>query len=110
MKRVANGCLTLILLWTLVPGVGEFTENFVHLVMQGHTAHAVPDGDTHAPPGPEHGCNGVVHFCSCCISQTFLSNQFVAQVPEQSYQRLAEHARVQIPSTSGSGTYRPPRA
>ena len=55
MKRILNGCLTLILLWALVPGAGEFTENFAHVVAQGHTAHAEPDGDTHAPNGPEHG-------------------------------------------------------
>ena len=110
MKRVANGCLTLILLWTLVPGVGEFTENFVHLVVQGHTAHAEPDGDTHVPDGPEHGCSGTLHLCSCCLSLSCLPGQLETQAPDQPCLRLARHHELRLPLAAGNGIDHPPRA
>ena len=110
MKRVATSCVLLLMLWALVPGLGEAIENTVHLVLAGHTAHAAPDGDSHTPSGPEHGCTGVMHSCSCCVSQSFLPNQCVAQVPAQSWQRLAEHDRVPLPAATAGGIDRPPRA
>lgn len=110
MKRFATSCLLLLLLWALAPGVGEAVENAVHLVLEGHTAHAEPDGDRHTPSGPEHGCTGVMHSCSCCVSQSFLPNQYATLVPTQSWQRLADHDRVQLPTASGGGIDRPPRA
>jgi len=85
-------------------------ENGLHLVLEGHTAHAAPDGDSHSPSGVEHGCTGVMHICSCCVSQTFIPNHIASQIPEQSYQRLAAQDRVQLPTSSNSGIYHPPRA
>jgi hypothetical protein len=110
MKRISKGCLALILLWTLVPGVGEFTENFVHLVVQGHTAHAEPDGDTHAPDGREHGCTGSLHLCSCCVSLSCLPGQRVAQAPDQPLHRLAAQHQLRLLSGDPEGVDRPPRA
>jgi len=110
MKRIVNGCLTLIVLWTLVPGVGEFTENLAHLVARGHTAHAVPDGDTHAPDGPEHGCSGTLHLCSCCLSLSFLPGQIATQAPNQPYLRLARHHQLRLPLAASNGIDHPPRA
>ena len=68
MKRLVAAALTVLVLWALVPAVGEFFENAVHLLTEGHTAHAAPDGDHHDPIGPEHGCTGTTHLCSCCVS------------------------------------------
>ncbi len=110
MKRLATSCFLVLLLWALVPGVGEAVENTVHLVLEGHTAHAAPDGDSHTPSGPEHGCTGVMHSCSCCVSQSFLPNRYVALVPIQSWQRLADDGRVPLPAASADGIDRPPRA
>lgn len=53
------------LLLVLTPGLGEMVENALHLVAEGHPAHAQGHGDDHAARGPEHGCNGTFHFCSC---------------------------------------------
>lgn len=110
MKRISHGCLALILLWTLVPGVGELTENLAHLVAQGHTAHAEPDGDTHAPDGPEHGCSETLHLCSCCVSLSCLPGQPVAQTTDQPYLRLARQYQLRLPLASSDGIDRPPRA
>ena len=110
MKRLTTSCLLLLVLWALVPGVGEAIENAVHIVLVGHKAHAARNGDSHTPSGPEHGCTAVMHSCSCCVSQTFLPNQCVTQVPTQSLQRLAEHDRVQLPTATASGIDHPPRA
>ena len=110
MKRITNGCLALILLWTLVPGVGEFTENVVHLVAQGHTAHAAPDGDTHAPDGREHGCSGTLHLCSCCVSLSCLPGQLATQAPDQPHHRLARQHQISLLLGAPDGIDRPPRA
>jgi len=98
------------MLLALVPGVGELLENTMHLVLEGHMAHAAPDGDSHTPWGDEHGCTGAMHFCSCCVSQTFIQTHVVAQLPEQPYRQLGAQDRVQLPASSNSGIYHPPRA
>ena len=55
----------------MVPGSGEMFENIVHLVQEGHLAHALPDA-AHQDNGPEHGCSGPFHFCHCHTSTVFL--------------------------------------
>ncbi len=62
----------LALLLALAPGLGEVVENVVHLATQGHLAHAQETGDQHAERGPEHGCNGTFHLCTCHNSSTGL--------------------------------------
>jgi hypothetical protein len=64
------GALTL--LWIIVPGVVEATENLVHLARIGHLAHAEESGDSHSDPSPEHGCDGLFHLCSCHLTLTGL--------------------------------------
>jgi hypothetical protein len=110
MKRLATSTLLLLMLWALVPGVGEAVENGLHLVLEGHMAHAAPEGDSHTPWEDEHGCTGAMHFCSCCVSQTFIAVQVVAQLPEQSYQRLTEQDWTKVPASVNQGIYHPPRA
>jgi hypothetical protein len=60
-----------LLLAAVLPGLGEVVENAMHLVLEGHLAHAAPVGDEHGPPSPEHGCSGTLHLCQCCISPSF---------------------------------------
>jgi len=64
MSRVFQLC-ALLLAFLLTPGAGEVVENAVHLVADGHTAHAIDDAE-HAPAGDEHGCTGMMHCCACC--------------------------------------------
>lgn len=57
-----------LLLWTLLPGTWELAENVVHLICDGHLAHAAGAEHSHSKPGDEHGCSGTLHFCSCHVS------------------------------------------
>jgi hypothetical protein len=58
----------MLILGAVLPGVGELAENALHIVVQGHLAHADDQGhdDLHETPGPEHGCAGPFHSCVCC--------------------------------------------
>lgn len=110
MNRVANACLALILLWTLVPGAGEVAENVIHLVLHGHSAHAEPDGDTHAPDGPEHGCSGTLHLCSCHVSLSCVAHQLSSQAPDQPNRPLAGQRQLRRALAASDGIDHPPRA
>ncbi len=63
--------VALALVYLMTPGSGELTENVVHLVTTGHTAHAVDDADHH-PTGVEHGCSGPYHVCECHGTTSFV--------------------------------------
>lgn len=98
-----------VLIYTIMPGAGELTENVVHLVISGHAAHALNDGD-HQPRSSEHGCSGTFHVCSCCHVVAFspLSDDLECDVPvvRTGYvQPCAERLR-----SSGyrDGIFRPP--
>lgn len=67
--------ITLALL--LTPASGILVENAVHLLAEGHLAHAVDDA-AHAPDSPEHGCTSVVHVCPCHTSPSFTTNDGTA--------------------------------
>ncbi len=109
MKRFATAALAALLLWALVPAVGEFFENALHFVQEGHAAHAVPDGDRHDPTGPEHGCTGVVHLCSCCVSLSYLPTPLTAVTRVPDTGELLAVVPALVPSVSGRGVYHPPR-
>ncbi len=110
MRRILFIGITILLLSALVPGVGEILENAVHLATEGHFAHAAADGDHHESPGPEHGCNGTMHLCSCCVSPSFAPTQGLPQIPS-----LGSHGFVPVAATyptmnSSGSVYHPPRA
>lgn len=110
MNRLASMCLSVILLWTLAPGIGELVENGVHLVTQHHLAHDAPEGDEHETPDREHGCTGTVHLCSCHVSQTFLAISFFDGTMHAPPRSIV--MRAQIPSVRAidGGIDHPPRA
>jgi hypothetical protein len=62
--------VAVVLVYLMTPLAGEITENVVHLLAEGHAAHAIED-DAHTPEGPEHGCSGPFHMCSCHSSAAF---------------------------------------
>ena len=68
VKHWASRLVALTLLWVIFPGSLEATENLAHILANGHLAHAEEAGDSHSDPGPEHGCNGVFHLCSCHLT------------------------------------------
>lgn len=65
MRTFLRPLMVVALVWGLVPGMSEATENLWHLVRTGHSAHDLSAGQGHAPHGKEHGCNGTFHLCSC---------------------------------------------
>jgi hypothetical protein len=69
MRRILP-YVAVVLVYLMTPLAGEITENVVHLLAEGHAAHAIED-DAHAPDGPEHGCSGPFHMCSCHSSTAF---------------------------------------
>ena len=71
--------LALVLAYAMTPGAGELTENAVHLVMTGHTAHAAHQ-DGHEPRGDEHGCSGPFHVCSCHGTAAFVAERTPIEV------------------------------
>lgn len=75
MKIARSRVCALFLALTMVPGAAEIVESAVHLLTEGHLAHATPDGDDHEPAGPEHGCTPIFHFCGCHASLSFISPQ-----------------------------------
>ncbi len=69
MRRILP-YVAMLMVYLMTPSAGEFTENLVHLLIEGHTAHAIDD-DAHEPNSPEHGCWGPFHVCSCHASVAF---------------------------------------
>ena len=110
MKRLPSLWVCVLLLWAFVPGLGECIENVVHLVAEGHLAHAAPAGDSHAPTGPEHGCTGTFHLCSCCTSPSFVSSPRQVQEPELVSGRLDSLGRHGAFWNGPDGIDHPPRA
>ncbi|MFQ5670001.1 MAG: hypothetical protein ACE5HD_05720 [Acidobacteriota bacterium] len=110
MKCWASICLSVVLLWTFVPGMGELVENSVHLITAHHLAHDAPQGDEHAPLDREHGCTGTTHLCSCHVSQTFLVIQFLTHTAPPLRTSVVTPAHISSPRLLGSGIDHPPRA
>lgn len=110
MKPLAKALLVFLLVWTLVPGMGEAIESAVHLVVEGHTAHSIPAGDSHAPSGPEHGCTGAVHLCSCHVSLAFAPGQAFDVMQDETCSLLQISSGSNHSKASAKGTYHPPRS
>ena len=66
MRRLSP-FIAIVMVYLMTPGAGELTENAVHLISNGHTAHAFDDAE-HEPTGAEHGCSSTFHVCQCCSS------------------------------------------
>lgn len=65
MRLVCQRLLILCLALSVIPGLAEAVENVGHVLVSGHGAHALDQGESHAPDGDEHGCSGTLHLCSC---------------------------------------------
>ena len=63
--------VAVLMVYQMTPGAGELTENIVHLVTSGHTAHTLHDGHQE-PTSDEHGCSGPFHVCECHSTTNFL--------------------------------------
>jgi len=98
-----------LLIYTMMPGAGELTENVVHLVTSGHGAHALNDGD-HQPRGAEHGCSGTFHVCSCCHVVAFspMPDGVACDIPMERTDRIESCAERLRSSGHRDGIFRPP--
>lgn len=63
--------VAVVMVYVMTPGSGELAENLVHLLANGHTAHAFDDAE-HQPQGNEHCCSGPFHVCQCHTSTGFI--------------------------------------
>lgn len=103
--------LVLALVWALVPGLAEATENLWHLAAAGHVAHAAAAGEDHAPRGDEHGCSGSFHLCGCHHSTTpILADAVSAHSALRAGGRPAGFRPAPSPDPLRAGPYHPPRS
>jgi hypothetical protein len=103
--------MSLLMIYFVAPSASEVVENVLHLVAEGHTAHAVADAD-HAPRGDEHGCSGTFHVCQCHSSVTFLSGTTAPEVEAASEHRQNVYRDVDDARAEGcrADMFRPPAA
>jgi len=73
--------VAILLVYSLIPGGSELTENAVHLVTHGDTAHNGADGHEDGDPSDEHGCSGPYHVCVCHHSTSFVSTEASVVTP-----------------------------
>jgi len=65
--------LVILLVYGLVPALGEVLETVTHYVTEGHLAHSDADRGDLGDQGDEHGCGTTEHRCSCCASQVVMA-------------------------------------
>lgn len=78
--RRALPYIAALLAYLMTPGSAEVTENVIHFVANGHSAHAVAD-DEHQPSDVEHGCSGPFHVCACHQSTGFALTRIAGLSP-----------------------------
>lgn len=101
-------CAIFVLVYLLIPGACEVTENLIHYVTEGHSAHALDD-EEHQSTGDEHGCSGSFHLCQCHSSVAFLLGAAECNIGVPTCQ---EHATWRADDTPSDGVldsvFRPP--
>jgi len=105
LRRIA----AVLALFVVLPGAGEALENVVHLVAQGHSAHAGGTSDRHQPPSREHGCTGAFHLCHCCPSASAVLSSVGNLQQVQTARIAAPSAFAEPVSITLSTLERPPR-
>jgi hypothetical protein len=74
LRHLLRQLLTLVLVLSLVPGLGELVESVEHVLHDGHLPHSVQHDlaaaeESHpAAVDTEHGCTPLSHNCGCHIS------------------------------------------
>jgi len=73
--------VTLILLFSITPGMSEVVETAVHVLAHRDLPHHDADRDL---PGSEHACTPLAHHCSChspmsaqAVSRTATPQRFI---------------------------------
>ena len=110
MHRLIPG-IAVLLAYAITPGAGEMVENVVHLVADGHSAHATHEAEEE-PCNDSHGCSGPFQTCPCHGTSAFVVDDMPIEV-------AAAELEVEIPrwfvaslEADGvmSGVFRPPIA
>lgn len=106
-----RACVAVLTVCFMLPGAGELAENVIHLVKNGHTAHALDD-ENHARQGTEHGCSGTAHVCSCCQSPAFLSAKVLTTISSNTVASWTRALEVDDLPADGylTSVFRPPIA
>lgn len=68
MRRWPIRIVVLVLLWVVLPGAMEASEDVAYFLSNGHRAHAAEREGSPSDPGPEHGCSAMYHLCSCHLT------------------------------------------
>jgi len=102
--------LALLLAFLLTPGSSAMVESAVHLVADGHLAHALDD-EEHAPEA-EHGCTPVMHTCACHGCPAVTLRDALPSQPGSLQRTLEAGSAVGHRPSAGHGTRveRPPTA
>ena len=110
LMRVGRSVIAALLVWALVPGSAEMSEQLVHLLRNGHLAHSIPGDPDEVPPGAEHGCQGAMHLCRCCPSSIASATQFTLVSPLVALATAMDPLRRSHGDPHLLNVYRPPRA
>jgi hypothetical protein len=110
MRVRCSKICALTLALAMVPGAAEIVESAVHIMTEGHLAHAAPEGDHHEPAGPEHGCTPTFHLCGCHTSLSFLRPQVAPRVTLHASLNREASKSVAPPSGFLPSIDHPPRA
>lgn len=103
--------MTVLIAFLMFPGSAQLAENVVHMVFEGHGAHALDD-EEHTKICEEDACSGGFHSCPCHCSVVFLTSNARVEVPTR-HDVISAFARgeVRTPDDSErSSLQRPPRA
>lgn len=71
LRQILRHLLTIVLVVSLVPGLGDLVESAEHLLHGGHLPHSEQAQAEEAHTGEvaeEHGCTPMSHHCSCHVS------------------------------------------
>lgn len=74
LRHLLRQLLTLLLIFSLVPGLGELVESLEHVLHDGHLPHSAQHelaAVEESHPGEadtEHGCTPMSHNCGCHTS------------------------------------------
>lgn len=74
LRQLLRQLLTLVLVVSLIPGLGELVESVTHVLHDGHLPHseqhelAAVEAPHQADAAPEHGCTPMSHHCGCHVS------------------------------------------
>ena len=118
LRHLLRQLCTMLLVLSLVPGLGELVESAEHVLHDGHLPHSeqhdlAAGEESHSrDETPEHGCTPMSHHCGCHVSSpaTLPSAQLPARVDQLLAARLHPHRDRALVSCANAPPTPPPIA